>query len=108
MHLEDDITRFINALKEIRSGLNVHTNSQAVNDCVKRLDQAIDLLESYRNQERYFSPEQRSDSVRSFFKEKLKQSETYNCGERMHWVRRRLKNGKPGFCRKNPTRQGKT
>lgn len=104
MLLEDDITRFLITLRNLRSGFLEHSNSQ-VKSCVGYLDSAISRLESYRAEEKYYTPKPRSESDRDIFRKGVDAWETNTCGSGRHWVRRKLKNGKNGFCRRNPKRR---
>jgi hypothetical protein len=98
MHLPpDDIDLWISGLKDIRLNSLRHTDCQ-VRSTVLHLDRAIEILVDYtanREQEQ-FIPEQ-----------PLLDQDYPQCPPGYHLVRRRLRNGALGFCRRNPQRKKK-
>src|SRR5919199_3696971 len=118
------VARWITSLKHIRSGLDALNNLE-LKKCIDYLDSVITELEDYVKKEKYHKPELPADQERikdlirnkqklkvkeetsggDFEKKKLIQSQQKpDCGIGKHWVRRRKKNGDPGFCRSNPRR----
>lgn len=99
MHLPpDDIDLWISDLKDIRLNTLRHTDFQ-VRDAVPHLDRAIEILIDYTaiRERQQFAPESCSQS-----------QEYPQCPPGYHLVKRRLKNGKFGFCRRNPQRYKKS
>ncbi len=113
---KDDIELLIADLRNIHISLSKYQSSQ-VKSSINYLLQAITILQAYKNEvnQREFEPEPFSPG-RSYNVEKnIIQGKIYSnaslsqqsnsCGPGMHWVRRVLKDGRPGYCRSNPTRK---
>lgn len=104
MHLPpDDIDLWIADLKDIRINSLKHTDFQ-VRNTAPYLDEAIKILSDYiasREQEQ-FIPEQLPENFKIH---RVATKKRCKCPNGYHWVNRRLKNGQPGFCRKNPKRK---
>jgi hypothetical protein len=100
MHLPpDDIDLWISELKDIRLNTMRHTEVQ-VRNTAPHLDRAIEILIGYTaNRDRQeFIPEPPPIDCPI--------TQQYSrCPSGYHWVNRRLRNGKPGFCRRNPRRR---
>lgn len=113
----DDIDLLITQLREIRLNSYKHTDSQ-VRSTVPYLDRAIEILLEYtatRNRQS-FIPEQRPEKykVQKDAAQKKQNSldllpieEFTQCPDGKHWVRRLLKNGEYGYCRRNPQKSKK-
>lgn len=108
MYLQDAI----DTLKRIRLSL-IKFEDTTFQNCVMYLNMAIKSLEDYKNNpgqlERQMPPHLAQIPVNSNtsstkdMKSLLNQATPY-CGVGKHWVNRTLKNGEPGYCRKNPQR----
>ena len=108
---KDHIELSIEDLKNARINL-LRDNSRQVQRSLKSINTAIEILEAYKkqiNQRQYqFTPLSAQDK---FSKQRSKiyidsslSQESSHCGQGYHWVRRALKNGESGYCRKNPQR----
>jgi hypothetical protein len=100
MHLPpDDIDLWISDLKDIRINTLKHTDFK-VRNTATHLDRAIEILIDYTaNRDRQqFIPEPPPIGCTI-------NKQYYQCPSGYHWVNRRLKNGAPGFCRRNPQRK---
>jgi hypothetical protein len=99
MYLQD----VIDTLKRIELSLRKFED-KSFNKCTSSLNRAIKILEDYKSNpgqlERQLPPNQTNLKG-------LPNQQKPDCGSGRHWVWRQLKNGKPGYCRKNPQRHKK-
>jgi hypothetical protein len=111
MHLPpDDIDLWISDLKDIRLNSLKHTDFQ-IRSTVPHLERAIEILVNYsaNREQQQFIPEPRPQKCQIQHKavqkgenilESSPSPQQFQCPPGKYWVRRRLKNGDPGFCRR--------
>lgn len=107
MYLQD----VINSLKNIKLSL-IKLEDTNFKNCVTYLEMTIQILENYKNNpgqiERQIPPNQISGNKKKSPENTLRvtsANSSTQCGSGKHWVRKRLKNGEPGYCRRNPHRK---
>lgn len=113
MHRKDHITQFIEDIQEVRLAL-LKPEYLHLKKTVEHLENAISSLKNYKAEQGIFIP--KPPPINNNYKKKTTQEKQVlqesslsqqipECGSGKHWVRKRLKNGAPGYCRKNPQRK---
>lgn len=100
MNSQNLVDKYIETLKKIKLYLTNLADTKFQNS-VQYLELAIRSLTAYRDSQQpyVYKPNPRKQQFHR--EEDVKK----RCPDGQHWVNRYLKNGAPGFCRKNPQRK---
>lgn len=113
MQRKDHITQFIEDIQEVRLAL-LKPEYVHLKKTVEHLENAISSLKNYKVEQGVFIPKpppvNNSSRTKTTQKKQIIQEPSLSqqiteCGSGKHWVRKPLKNGALGYCRKNPQRK---